>query len=146
MAAGNDIAVQSPARDRLGEAPACLWGRGIEDGVGCEPVTKDYLESQGSPSSVGGLRGLSPKRLTRKAAPEQRELSTELVLNGAWAAGASRELEAGPEAGPGGVRIKGGKKSGEGERARSCCARRVAAPQPINPAPAHSAAKERPKE
>lgn len=101
MAAGNDIAVQSPARDRLGEAPACLWGRGIEDGVGCEPVTKDYHESQGSASSVGGLRGLSPKRLTRNTAPEQRELSTELVLNGASAAGASGELEAGPEAGPG---------------------------------------------
>lgn len=83
MAAGNDIAVQNPARDRLGAAPACLWGGSNEGRGACaKPVTKDYLESQGSAYSVGGLRGLPLKRGGRGSQRRgPQELSTELVLN-----------------------------------------------------------------
>lgn len=76
------------------------------------------------------------------------ELSTEPVLNGARAAGASMDLEAGLEAGSGlwGEPEQVGEEQ-LGVRTESSRVRLAAAPQSTNPSlPSYRAAKERPKE
>lgn len=113
MAAENDIAVQNPARDQLGAAPAYLWGGGLREGVGCAPVTKDCIKSQGCAYSVGESASFCSAS-DSETAPGPRELSRKLVLNKACAAGASRELEAGLEARPRACREEVGKRAESG--------------------------------
>ena len=67
----------------------------------------------------------------------------ELVLNRVCAAGASRELEAGPEARPRAGRGLGRRAEGGGRFSLAC---QIAAPQSTSPFRRHRAAKERPSE
>lgn len=145
MAAGNDIAIQNTARDRLGAAPACLWGGGlgdgVADGVGSAPVTKDCFESQGSAYSVGGLRGLPQSAVddartggaVHRAGAERSRCS--------WRFQGTCKPDQRPAPGRAGKSGEGG-----GGRARSFPTCWAAAPQSTNLFPPHRAAKGRPKE
>lgn len=115
MAAENDIAVQNPARDQLGATPAWLWGS--SRGRGACASYKECFKFQVSAYSVGWPKRTSLQSAAdSKTAPRPRELSVELVLNRVCAAGASRELEAGPESRPRACRKKWAEEWGRGRR------------------------------